>query len=55
MNARYRVQLPPDAAWSEWRDLSVPISEPLILSVQIEESATRAQVAEFMAQIKVPG
>ena len=33
----YRVQVPPDGNWTEWRTLDIPIKEPLILSLQVNE------------------
>ncbi len=50
--AQYRVQRT-DCSWSEWRDISVPIEEAHVLSVQINEMVTQAQAQEFFKQISV--
>lgn len=54
MKAQYRLQLPPDARWTEWRDISIPIKEPHILSLQVTEQVTKEQYDEFMKQIEFP-
>lgn len=54
MKAKYRLQLPPDARWTEWRDIEVPITEPHILSLQINEEVTPEQYKEFIKQVEFP-
>ena len=40
---KYRVQLPPDLRWSEWRTWDEPTTEPLILSVQLSKQVSLEQ------------
>ena len=47
----YRLQLPPDGRWTEWRPITASIPEPHILSLQITETVTKEQYAEFAKQI----
>ena len=54
IKAKYRLQLPPDARWTEWRDIEVPITEPHILSLQINEEVTPEQYKEFIKQVEFP-
>jgi hypothetical protein len=37
---KYRVQIPLDLQWSEWRSLDEPSPEPLILSLQLSEEVS---------------
>jgi len=48
-NIKYRVQLPPDLRWSEWRTLDEPTTEPLILSVQLSEQVSLEQYNQEIA------
>lgn len=50
--AQYRLQLV-DANWTEWRDISVPIKESYVLSIQLSEWVTKQQAEDFWKQIKV--
>lgn len=51
-DAQYRLQLT-DANWTEWRDITTPITEPYVLSIQFSEWVTKAQAEEFWKQVKV--
>lgn len=53
MNARYRLQLPPDGEWTEWRDIKVPIKEPDILAFEVKETLTREQWEKFVKHSEV--
>lgn len=46
----YRLQLPPDGRWTEWRPITQPIPEPHVLSLQVTETVTKEQYAEFAKQ-----
>lgn len=50
--AQYRLQLPPDARWTEWRNIDIPVKEDHVLSLQICHRATPEQINEFMKQFK---
>jgi len=39
-DVKYRVQLPSDLRWSEWRSLDEPTTEPLILSLQLSQDVS---------------
>ena len=49
----YRLQLPPGGHWTEWRPIEIPILEPYILSLELNELVTKEQYAEFAKQIEV--
>lgn len=51
--AMYRVQLPPDGHWTEWRDVSVPIRESYILTFELTEGVTDDQFTAFCSQLMV--
>lgn len=51
----YRLQLPPDARWTEWRPITQKVTEPYVLSLQVTETVTKEQLKEFMLQFTVEG
>lgn len=53
MKAQYRVQLPPDARFSEWRDCDVSIKEDYILSIQFNEASTNEDIKNIMKDMTV--
>lgn len=48
---KYSVQLPPDARWSEWRPITEPIKEPLILSLKYDRIVTWDESNEICKKI----
>lgn len=49
--ARYRIQYAEKhrfAEWSEWRTLEIPITEPLILGIHVNETCSKEELAELM-------
>ncbi len=50
-NVKYRVQLPPDAHWSEWRPITEKIKEPLILSLKYDREVTWEESNKIMKEI----
>jgi hypothetical protein len=49
--AKYRIQYAEQhrfAQWSEWRTLDVPITEPLVLGIHVNEQCSKEELAELM-------
>ena len=55
MQLMYRVQLPPHADWTEWRDLDEPLDAPLILSLQLSENVSWERWGEIAKKLKLKG
>jgi len=51
MPLMYRVQLPPHADWTEWREIDEPLNAPLILSLQLSETPSWEQWAEIAKKL----
>lgn len=50
---QYRLQLPPDGRWTEWRDIDALIPETHVLSMQVSEWISKDKYDRFMSQFIV--
>lgn len=55
MIGMYRLQLPPDARWTEWRDLAIAPKEPYIFSIRFSgETPDAERMAWMLKHIERP-